>query len=161
MADDETQGSIDTSWGAADASLDPRRPSMGFDEFLVWPESPDWADIAGQTSWSGERFTSKVYQQEMSGKPRMDGALAALEYFEVPDAAERVAAYAEKKQTMVIKLIEAGEFKAYPDALRFVLAVRAAGIPAIHDGSPAPRRWSASLTQFQHFCMFAELVWPG
>jgi hypothetical protein len=30
---------------------------------------------------------------------------------------------------MVIKLIEAGEFEAYPDALRFLLAVRDAGIP--------------------------------
>jgi beta-phosphoglucomutase-like phosphatase (HAD superfamily) len=90
----------------------------------------DWADIAGQTSWSDERFTPKVYQHEMSGKPRMDGALAALEYFEVPDPAKRVAAYAENKQTMVIKLIDAGEFEAYPDALRFVLAVRDAGITA-------------------------------
>jgi len=90
----------------------------------------DWADIAGRTSWSDERFTPRVYQQEMSGKPRMDGALAALEYFEVPDAAERVEAYAEKKQAMVIRLIEAGQFEAYPDALRFLLAVRDAGIPA-------------------------------
>jgi len=90
----------------------------------------DWADIAGQTSWSDERFTPRVYQRLMSGKPRMSGALAALEHFEVPDAAKRVEAYAETKQTMVIKLIEAGEFEAYPDALRFVLAVRAAGIPA-------------------------------
>lgn len=30
----------------------------------------------------------------------------------------------------MVELIEAGEFEAYPDALRFVLAVRAAGIPA-------------------------------
>lgn len=89
----------------------------------------EWADIAGQTSWSDERFTAQVYQQVMSGKPRMDGALAALEHFEVPDAAERVKAYATNKQTLVIKLIEAGEFEAYPDALGFVLAVRAAGIP--------------------------------
>jgi len=89
----------------------------------------DWADIAGQTSWSDEGFTPKVYQQEMSGKPRNDGALAALEHFGVPDAADRVEAYAGHKQAMVIKLIEAGEFEAYPDALRFVLAVRAAGIP--------------------------------
>jgi len=89
----------------------------------------DWADIADQTSWSDERFTPKVYQQEMSGKPRESGALAALQYFEVPDAEERVEAYAENKQAMVIKLIEAGEFEAYPDALRFVLAVRDAGIP--------------------------------
>lgn len=89
----------------------------------------DWAGIADQTSWSDERFTPKVYQQVLSGKPRMSGALAALEYFEVPDAAERVEAYAATKQTMVIKLIEAGEFEAYPDALRFVLAVRYSGIP--------------------------------
>jgi len=89
----------------------------------------EWADIAGQTSWSDERFTAQVYQQVMSGKPRMDGALAALEHFEVPDAAERVMAYATNKQTLVIKLIEAGEFEAYPDALGFVLAVRDAGIP--------------------------------
>jgi len=90
----------------------------------------DWADIAGQTSWSDDRFTPKVYQQEMSGKPRMSGALAALEHFDVPDAKDRAEAYAENKQAMVVKLIEAGEFEAYPDALRFVLAVRAAGIPA-------------------------------
>jgi beta-phosphoglucomutase len=89
----------------------------------------DWADIADQTSWSDERFTLKVYQQVLSGKPRMSGALAALEYFKVPHAAERAQAYAANKQTMVIKLIEAGEFSAYPDALRFALAVREARIP--------------------------------
>ncbi len=89
----------------------------------------EWADIADQTAWSDERFTARLYQQEMSGKPRGSGALAALEHFEVPDAAERVEAYAANKQARVIKLIEAGEFEAYPDALRFVLAVRDAGIP--------------------------------
>jgi beta-phosphoglucomutase len=88
----------------------------------------EWADIADRTSWSDERFTPQVYQEAMSGKPRMSGALAALEYFDVPDAAERVEAYAANKQTLVLKLIEAGEFEAYPDALRFVLAVRDAGI---------------------------------
>ena len=89
----------------------------------------DWADIADQTSWSDERFTPQVYQQVLSGKPRMSGALAALEYFNVPDSAERAQAYAVNKQAMVIKLIEAGEFRAYPDALRFVMAVRDARIP--------------------------------
>ena len=89
----------------------------------------EWADIAEQTEWSDERFTPQVYQELMSGKPRMSGARAALEHFKVPDASKRVEAYAENKQTMVIELIEAGEFKAYPDALRFVLAVRDAGIP--------------------------------
>ena len=89
----------------------------------------DWADIADQTTWSEDRFTPQVYHQVLSGKPRMSGALDALKYFKVPNSAERAQVYAAKKQTMVIKLIEAGEFKAYPDALRFLLAVRDAGIP--------------------------------
>lgn len=89
----------------------------------------DWRELRGQTTWSAERFTPQVYQQVMSGKPRMEGALAALEYFEVPDPQQRVATYAQRKQDMVIDLIKAGEFHAYPDALRFIMAVRDAGIP--------------------------------
>jgi beta-phosphoglucomutase len=87
-----------------------------------------WSDIREQTTWTAERFTPQVYQEVMSGKPRMSGARAALDYFEVPDAETRVEAYAERKQTMVIELIEAGEFTAYPDALRFIIAVKDAGI---------------------------------
>jgi beta-phosphoglucomutase len=87
-----------------------------------------WADIRDQTTWSPEAFTPQVYQQVMSGKPRMSGALAALEYFEVPDPESRVDEYADRKQEMVIELIEAGEFTAFPDALRFILNCKAAGL---------------------------------
>jgi beta-phosphoglucomutase len=89
----------------------------------------EWSDIRPQTTWSEERFTPQVYQQVMSGKPRMSGALAALEYFNVPDASKHVELYAARKQQLVIELIKAGEFHAYPDALRFILAVHDAGIP--------------------------------
>jgi len=88
----------------------------------------DWADIRDQTSWTPEAFTAQVYQRELSGKPRMEGALAALEHFGVPEPEQRVDAYAEHKQEMVVALIEAGKFSAYPDALRFLLAVKDAGI---------------------------------
>jgi beta-phosphoglucomutase-like phosphatase (HAD superfamily) len=88
----------------------------------------DWADIADQTSWTPGAFTAEVYQQELSGKPRMEGAIAALKHFGVPDPEARVDAYAEHKQNMVVALIEAGRFSAYPDALRFLLAVKDAGI---------------------------------
>ena len=44
-----------------------------------------WADIRQVTRWSPEAFTSTVYQQQMSGKPRMSGARAALDYFNVPE----------------------------------------------------------------------------
>ncbi|HXT91341.1 MAG TPA: HAD-IA family hydrolase [Trebonia sp.] len=86
-----------------------------------------WRDIRGRTTWSPEAFTSSVYQEHISGKPRASGARAALDYFQVPDAGNRVAEYAQRKQEMVVRLIEAGDFTAYPDALRFVIAVKDAG----------------------------------
>jgi beta-phosphoglucomutase len=60
----------------------------------------------------------------------MSGARAALEYFHVPDDEDetRLSQYADLKQAMVIRLIEAGDFTAYPDALRFIIAVKDAGI---------------------------------
>jgi beta-phosphoglucomutase-like phosphatase (HAD superfamily) len=87
-----------------------------------------WSDIRQATSYTPERFTQQVYQEVVAGKPRMSGARAALDYFEVPDAGSRFEAYAERKQQMVLELIEAREFTAFPDALRFVLAVRDLGL---------------------------------
>jgi beta-phosphoglucomutase len=87
-----------------------------------------WRDIRDQTTWSPDAFTPHVYQQHVSGKPRMAGARAALDYFHVPDAEKRVAEYAQRKQEMVVCLIEAGDFTAYPDALRFVIAAKDAGL---------------------------------
>jgi beta-phosphoglucomutase-like phosphatase (HAD superfamily) len=100
----------------------------------AWRESlrelmeSDWRDIRGDTSWSPEAFTSLVYQEQLSGKPRMAGARDALDHFGVPDAERRVDAYADRKQAMLVRLIDAGDFTAYPDALRFIIAVKSAGI---------------------------------
>ena len=91
----------------------------------------EWSDVAGQTSYSPEKFTPEVYQKEMSGMPRYKGAQAALEYFEVPDAEERAQEYGDRKQEMITELIEQGEFLAYPDALRFLLEVKDAGISIV------------------------------
>src|SRR6185295_4251203 len=89
----------------------------------------EWSDIRDHTTWSPEAFTPQVYQEEMSGKPRMSGARAVLEYFHVPaDDDRRVAEYAERKQAMVVRLIGAGDFTAYPDALRFIIAVKDDGL---------------------------------
>jgi len=89
----------------------------------------DWRDIRERTSYTPERFTAAVYQQVMAGMPRMAGARAALEHFGVPDVERRVEQYAAAKQEHVVKLIEAGQFMAFADALRFILAVKGAGIP--------------------------------
>jgi trehalose/maltose hydrolase-like predicted phosphorylase/beta-phosphoglucomutase-like phosphatase (HAD superfamily) len=101
---------------------------------LAWRESfrmlmeTEWLDIRDQTSYSPERFTPAVYQQVMAGMPRMAGARAAMEHFGVPDIDARVEQYAAGKQEHVIELIEQGRFMAFPDALRFILAVEAMGI---------------------------------
>ncbi len=89
----------------------------------------EWRDIRDTTSYTPERFTKDVYQQVMAGLPRLAGARAALEHFKVPDVDSRVERYAAVKQEHVVKLIEQGQFVAFADALRFILAVKAAGIP--------------------------------
>ena len=88
----------------------------------------EWRDVRDQTRWTPERFTPAVYQQVMAGKPRMAGARAAMEHFGVPDIDARIEQYAAAKQEHVIKLIEEGRFMAFPDALRFILAVKDMGI---------------------------------
>jgi trehalose/maltose hydrolase-like predicted phosphorylase/beta-phosphoglucomutase-like phosphatase (HAD superfamily) len=101
---------------------------------LAWRESlrrlmeGEWREVRDQTSWASERFTSAVYQQVMAGKPRLAGARSALEYFGVPDVEAQAERYAAAKQAQIVKLIEEGRFMAFPDALRFILAVKAAGI---------------------------------
>ena len=51
----------------------------------AWRESlrqlmeSDWSDIRDRTTWTPEAFTSRVYGEQMSGKPRMSGARAAAE----------------------------------------------------------------------------------
>jgi beta-phosphoglucomutase-like phosphatase (HAD superfamily) len=88
----------------------------------------DWATIAGVTSYRPERFTSTLYQEIVAGKPRLSGAQAALELFGVPDAERRATEYACRKQDCMLALIDAGAFSAFPDGVRFVLALRAMGL---------------------------------
>ena len=88
----------------------------------------EWSDIRPQTSYAPEKFTPEVYQRVMSGKPRYAGAQAVLEHFGMPDPKQHGREYGDRKQVMIVELIEASQFHAYPDALRFVLAVKDAGL---------------------------------
>ena len=102
----------------------------------AWRESlrelmqDEWRGICKRTTWSPEAFTPRVYQTHISGKPRMSGARAVLDYFNIPDDKEesRVSQYADRKGDLVVRLIEAGEFTVYSDALRFVLEAKDAGL---------------------------------
>ena len=88
----------------------------------------EWSDILSKTSYAPERYTTAVYQEYVSGKPRMSGAVAALRYFGIPDAAERAKRYAECKQEQLVVLINAGEFTPFPDGSRFMLAMKEMGL---------------------------------
>ena len=88
----------------------------------------EWSGLRDRTSYSPEKFTEDVYQRVVAGRPRLAGARAALEYFGVPDTGGRAELYAAVKEEHLVTLIEAGEFTAFADAIRFVLATKAAGI---------------------------------
>jgi beta-phosphoglucomutase-like phosphatase (HAD superfamily) len=75
------------------------------------------------------RFTTAIYQAEVAGKPRLDGARAALAALGVADADARAGAYAEAKQARLEALIHAGAVQAFPDALRLVAAIAVLGLP--------------------------------
>lgn len=88
-----------------------------------------WRDLAAQTGYAPERFTTEVYQVHVAGKPREAGARAALAHFGVhdPDGA-RARAYSAAKQERLLELAERGEFAAFDDALRFLLALKEQGV---------------------------------
>jgi len=74
------------------------------------------------------RFTTAFYQQYVAGKPRMDGARAALRELGVPDADRAAVSYAENKQALIDHLIAARRFDVFPDAVRLLQAMRASGL---------------------------------
>ena len=119
---------------------------------LAWRESlqtlmeGEWREVRDQTSWTPERFTSAMYQEIMAGKPRMAGARAALGHFGVPDMEARAERYAAAKQEQIIHLIGEGRFMAFPDALRFILAVKDAGI------------WIAAASSSKNARLFLERI---
>jgi beta-phosphoglucomutase len=69
------------------------------------------------------RFTTAMYQAQVAGKPRLSGALAALEALGVPNATQLAVRYAQVKQEKLEELIKCGRVAAFPDALRFVQAL--------------------------------------
>jgi len=75
-----------------------------------------------------ERFTSAIYQAEVAGKPRLEGAFATLAVLGVPQADRLAPIYAARKQARLEALIRIGQVRAFPDALRFLGALKAMGL---------------------------------
>jgi beta-phosphoglucomutase-like phosphatase (HAD superfamily) len=96
-----------------------------FDRLMAGP----WREIMPHTRYRPGAFTAEVYQAEVAGKPRDAGARAALAYFGVPDPdGARARQYADEKQREIITLAQQGEFRAFDDAIRFLLRVKHAGL---------------------------------
>jgi len=95
---------------------------------LTSPHERAWREaLAGFVE--PERLTTALYQSHVADRPRLSGARAALEALGVPDAERQALAYAERKQERIEALIAAGSFDGFADALRFVQAVGALGLP--------------------------------
>ena len=73
------------------------------------------------------RFTTVFYQANVAGRPRLDGARAALQNLGVANADARAPEYAAVKQALIDRLIAAGSFQAFPDAERLAVALKAGG----------------------------------
>ncbi|MGV9010761.1 HAD family hydrolase [Brevundimonas sp.] len=94
---------------------------------LETPHEQAWRDaLAGFADPS--RFTSGIYQSEVAGRLRLDGAFAALSVLGVPNAKGRAGEYEALKQSRLEVLITAGRVSAFADAIRFVDALKAHGI---------------------------------
>lgn len=95
---------------------------------LASPHEQAWRDALSGLA-DPAKFTTVLYQAAVAGKPRMSGALAALEALGVPDPAGQVDDYAARKQARLEALIADGHVAAFPDALRFVAALAGLGWP--------------------------------
>lgn len=89
---------------------------------LASPHERAWRDALTGLA-DPARFTTALYQAHVAGKPRLAGAIAALEALGVADAEQLAPAYAEHKQHVLESLIQGGHVEPFPDALRLVQAI--------------------------------------
>lgn len=89
---------------------------------LASPHEQAWREALDGIA-DPRRFTTVMYQACVAGKPRLDGALAALRALGVPNAEQYTDVYAARKQQRLEELAAAGAVAAYPDAMRFVQAI--------------------------------------
>src|SRR5215210_7977398 len=81
-----------------------------------------------------------------------DGLQQLLEYFGVPDVEKRAQEYGDRKQEMIVELIEQSEFYAYPDALRFVLECKKAGLKMVTASSSKNANAFLERIRLDEFC---------
>ncbi len=125
------RSSLPVSTGGSGARVEQRLEAAILDVdgvLLASPHEQAWREaLTGLVD--PKRFTTAIYQADIAGKPRLDGAVAALEALGVDDPRGRAPALAAAKQARLEALIAAGGVAAFPDALRFVRSLRSLGWP--------------------------------
>lgn len=89
----------------------------------------EWIDALGPGARRPVLLDTQLYQAKVAGKPRLEGARAALAHFGFPDVETRATHYASEKQRRLEELIASGACRAFPDALRLVARLRERGVP--------------------------------
>lgn len=101
---------------------------MAWGEALAELMQGPMADLSVRSNYRPESYSTTVYQQILAGRPRMEGARAILNYYQIPDPDGTVAQhYAEHKQGKILDLISKGRFKAFQDAVDLALRADEAG----------------------------------
>lgn len=120
-----------------------------------------WQSLQAQTTYYPGAFTSHVYQQAVAGKPREEGARAALAHFGLPDLqGSHAAEYAALKQQLLLDLARQGAFHAYDDALAFLLALKAAGVRVCAASSSANANTFLDQVDVAGYCAAHVLRYP-
>jgi beta-phosphoglucomutase len=89
---------------------------------------PDWAEAVSASQWQPEAFSREVYLEVCAGRGRRDGAKALLAHFKIADPdGSKLALFYEEKQRTFMEMIEAGEVRAYEDAIDLARRAQDAG----------------------------------
>ena len=88
----------------------------------------EWREIAARSGSTQGWLTTDRYQRLLAGRPRLDGAGAAVAALGLRELVSPPAVYAERKQRRLECLIRAGEFAVFPDARRFVRTLHERGV---------------------------------
>jgi beta-phosphoglucomutase-like phosphatase (HAD superfamily) len=130
-------------------------------EALMQLMAGPWHALAQSTSYQPDAFSDAVYQDYIAGKPRAIGAAAALSYFHVHDPDGSLAwQYSEVKQAILERLAAAGDFRAYDDALRFLLQVKAYSVHVCAASSSKNADAFLKAISVGTFCARAGLYYP-
>lgn len=130
---------------------------VALNELMAGP----WHALHLQTPYRPAAFTSRMYEDVIAGKPREDGAKAALAYFGVPDPdGSRAHQYAESKQHRLLEFARQGDFHAYADAVAFLLAVKAAEVRVCAASSSKNADMFLQQVAMGAFCTSHGLTYP-